>query len=200
MRFPPLGAPLFLIASVVAFSILGWIAPPFRRAMILNPFRVRTKGQIWRLLTAGWLHASLGHLVFNMLALYFFAGPALRKLGETPFVALYVSAVVVAFVPSTLRHMGRPGYNTLGASGAVAAVMFSAILLEPKLKLLVWFVPIPVPALLFAAGYLAYSAWRAYASADDVNHTAHFAGAVYGVLFTFAFEPARVESALRSLG
>ncbi len=104
----------------------------------------------------------------------------------------------MAFVPTTLRHMRNPKYNSLGASGAVAAVIFSAILLNPTMKLQLLFVPIPVPAAVFAVGYLAYSAWQAYRATDNKNHEAHFAGAVYGAMLTYAFEPDKVVKALRS--
>jgi membrane associated rhomboid family serine protease len=77
--------------------------------------------------------------------------------------------------------------------------MFSAILLNPKLTLHVMFVPVPVPGLVFAAGYLVYSVWHSYSAGDGINHDAHLSGAVYGALFTFAFEPTLVERALKSL-
>lgn len=190
---------VILIASVAVVSLLGWLFRPLRDALLLNPFRVRHSGHVHRLLTAGWVHGDASHLLVNMLSLYFFAAPALLVLGATRFLALYISAVVVAFVPTTLRHMGNPGYNSLGASGATTAVMFSAVLLDPKMKLLIMFAPVPVPAALYAVVYLAYSAWQSRRSRQEVNHDAHFAGAVYGVLFTYVFEPARVESAVKSL-
>jgi len=190
---------VILIASVALVSVLGWVLKPLQRALLLNPFQVRESWQVYRLLTAGWVHINVSHLVFNMLSLYFFAEPAFRVLGATRFLALYISAVVMAFVPTTLRHMRNPRYNTLGASGAVAAVMLSAILLNPKLELYVMFIPIPVPAVLFAVGYLAYSAWQSYRATDGVNHAAHFAGAIYGAMFTYAFEPALVSRALTGL-
>jgi membrane associated rhomboid family serine protease len=188
-----------LIASVVAVTLLGWLIKPMQRAMILVPCKVRESWQIHRLLTAGWLHKDVTHLAFNMISLYFFADQALRVLGVTRFLALYISAVIVAFIPTTLRYMRTPAYSSLGASGAVTAVMFSAILLNPKLTLHVMFVPVPVPGLVFAAGYLVYSIWHSYSAGDGVNHDAHLSGAVYGALFTFAFEPALVERALKSL-
>lgn len=188
-----------LIASVVAVTLLGWLIKPLQRALTLIPYRVRESWQIHRLLTAGWLHKDVTHLAFNMISLYFFADQALRVLGVTRFLALYISSVIVAFIPTTLRYMRSPAYSSLGASGAVTAVMFSAILLNPKLTLHVMFVPVPVPGLVFAAGYLVYSVWHSYSAGDGINHDAHLSGAVYGALFTYAFEPTLVERALKSL-
>jgi membrane associated rhomboid family serine protease len=198
-RAGALPIPVILIASVAVVSLLGWLVKPVQRALILNPFRVRERWQVYRLLSAGWVHTDVSHLVFNMLSFYFFADSALRVLGATRFLVLYISAVIMAFVPTTLRHMRNPRYNSLGASGGVAAVMFSAILLNPKLELYVMLIPIPVPAIVFALGYLAYNAWHSYRAGDDVNHDAHFSGAVYGALFTYAFEPTLVERAVKSL-
>lgn len=189
---------LLLMASVVIVSLLGFASEPVKRALILNPHQVRKKGHLHRLLTAGWLHADFSHLAFNMFSLYFFTEQAIRVLGVTRYLVLYVSAVVVAFIPTTLRHMKKPNYNSLGASGAVAAVMFSAVLLVPNLKLQLMFLPIPIPGIIFALLYLAYSAWHSIAAGDDINHDAHFSGAVYGALLTWLFEPTRVERTVKS--
>ncbi|MRG96345.1 rhomboid family intramembrane serine protease [Polyangium spumosum] len=189
---------LLLMASVVIVSLLGFVSEPVKRALILNPYQVRKKGHLHRLLTAGWLHADFSHLAFNMFSLYFFTEQAIRVLGVTRYLVLYVSAVVVAFIPTTLRHMKKPNYNSLGASGAVAAVMFSAVLLVPNLKLQLMFLPIPIPGIIFAFLYLAYSAWHSIAAGDDINHDAHFSGAVYGALLTWLFEPTRVERTVKS--
>lgn len=189
---------LLLIVSIVIVSFIGLSSESVKRALILSPYQIRHKGHIHRLLTAGWLHGDFGHLAFNMLTLYFFANDVLRVLGPVRFLALYFSSVVMAFVPTTLRYMKKPEYASLGASGAVAAVMFSAILLVPNLKLYLYFVPIPVPGFVFALAYLAYSFWHSRGNSDGVNHDAHFFGAVYGAMFTFAFEPARVERTVKS--
>lgn len=185
--------PLGLIASIVAVSAVAWASDTLRRGLILNPSRVKEKLEVHRLLTAGWIHADVSHLAFNMLSLYLFADPSIRVLGEVKFLILYLSAVVIAFVPTTLRHMNEPRYNSLGASGAIAAVMFSAILVDPGMQLYLMYLPVPVPGLVYGIGYLAYSAWRGYQSKDNVNHSAHFAGAVYGAALTYLFEPGRVE-------
>lgn len=190
--------PMLVIASVVAVSFLAWAVKPVKRAFVLNPYLVRHELQLHRLITAGWLHADASHLLFNMLTLYFFADNVLRALGPVRFVVLYFTSVVIAHIPTTIRHMNNPKYNSLGASGAVAAVMFSAIMLYPGLKLSLLFLPIPVPGFVYAIGYLAYSAYASYRARDGVNHDAHFAGAIYGSLLTFGMEPDRVMRTLHS--
>jgi membrane associated rhomboid family serine protease len=193
------GVSILLIASVVVVSVVSWLSKGLQNALILNPYRVRKSFQVHRLLTAGWVHADGTHLVFNMLSLYLFTDTVVRILGAPRFLALYVSAVVVAFIPTTLRHMRNPKYNSLGASGAVAAVMFSAVLLDPSMKLYLFFLPIRVPGLLYAVLYLAYSAWHSYRESDGINHDAHFSGALYGVLITYVFEPAKVARAFAKI-
>lgn len=189
---------IILIATIVVVSIVGLTSDSVKRALILNPYRVRNNGHVHRLFTAGWLHGDFAHLAFNMITLYFFANDVLHILGPVRFLALYLSSVVLGYVPTTLRHMHDKDYNSLGASGAVAAVLFSAILLIPNLKLHLMFIPIPVPGFVFGLAYLAYSAWQSHNARDGVNHDAHFAGAIYGAMLTFALEPARVERTVKS--
>jgi membrane associated rhomboid family serine protease len=189
---------VILMATVVIVSLIGMSSDSVKRALILHPYRVRHDGHVHRLLTAGWLHGDFAHLAFNMITLYFFAGDVLRVLGPVRFLALYLSAVVMGFVPTTLRYMNKQEYSSLGASGAVAAVIFSAILLVPNLKMFLMFLPIPVPGIVFALAYLVYSFWHSRTASDGVNHDAHFFGALYGAMFTYAFEPARVERTIKS--
>lgn len=195
----PLSVPLLLIASVVLVSLLALASRPVQRALVLHPYSVRKSGQVYRLLTAGWVHADVTHLAFNMLTLYFFADRVTQVLGATRFLVLYAVTVVVAFIPTTLRYLRKPEYSSLGASGAVAAVMISAILLHPKLKLHLMFIPIPVPGLVFALFYLAYSAWHSRGAGDNINHDAHFSGAACGAIMTYLFEPDRVLRTLKQL-
>lgn len=190
---------VLLIASVAIVSVAAFASRKLRTAFVLNPYVVRKRLEVHRLLTAGWVHADAGHLLFNMVTLYFFAGGVVRILGVPRFLLLYVSAVVVAFIPTTLRYMRNPAYNSLGASGAVAAVLFSAIALEPKLKVGIPFVPIAVPGIVYGIFYLAYSAYQSYRATDGINHDAHFSGALYGALFTFVLEPTRVQHTLSRL-
>ncbi|MDB4938748.1 MAG: putative Rhomboid family protein [Labilithrix sp.] len=184
--------PMLVMASVVVVTVLAWIVKPLKYAFLMNPYLVVERFQVHRMLTAGWLHADASHLVFNLFTLYFFADQVVKVLGPIQFLLLYVSAVIVAHVPTVIRHRKNPKYNSLGASGAVAAVIFSGILLVPGLKLSLFFLPIPIPGYAYGIGYLAYSAYASYRARDGVNHDAHFAGAVYGSLLTFALEPQRV--------
>jgi membrane associated rhomboid family serine protease len=189
---------VILMATVVIVSLIGMSSDSVKRALILHPYRIRHDGHVHRLLTAGWLHGDFVHLAFNMITLYFFANDTLRVLGPVRFLALYITAVIMGFVPTTLRYMNKKEYSSLGASGAVAAVIFSAILLVPNIKMYLMFLPIPVPGFVFAIVYLIYSFWHSRTASDGVNHDAHFFGALYGAMFTYAFEPARVERTIKS--
>lgn len=192
-----LGVTELIIASVVIVSLIGFASEKIKRALLLSPYRVVRRGEVYRLFTAGWIHADGMHLAMNMFVLYMFAGRVVAKLGPVMFAGLYLSAVVVAFLPTTLRHFNQPAYGSLGASGAVAAVMLSAILLYPHMTISLLFLPIPVPGVVFGALYIAYSVWRSHGSADNINHDAHFSGALYGALATFVLAPGAVQHTIR---
>lgn len=201
MPQPMLTPSMLLIASVVVVSIVAWVVPGLKGKLLLSPYAVKHRGQVYRLLTGGWVHADVTHLLFNMLTLYFFADRLLAMLGLVRFMALYFSAVVVAHIPTTLRRMNDPKYGSLGASGAVAAVIFSSILLFPDMKLALLFLPVAVPGFVYGLAYLAYSAYSSYRARDGVNHSAHFVGAVYGAALTFVMEPERsLHAVQRVLG
>lgn len=167
--------------------------------LILIPTRVVKHGELHRLLTAAWVHGDTGHLLMNMLSLYFFAGYVERSLGTVPFLVLYVACAVLGFVPTVLRHRSDLRYRSLGASGAVAGVIFSAILINPSIRMYLMFIPIPVPGWLFAVAYLAYSVYSSKRGQDGINHDAHFAGAVAGAGLTFLFSPELVTAGIRDL-
>lgn len=178
---------------------MAWVVKPVRRPLVLAPHRVKERFEVHRLLTAGFLHGDVGHLAFNMLTLYFFASEVAAVVGPGRFLAIYLASIVVGFLPSTLLHLNDKRYASLGASGGVAGVMFSAIVLHPSMRLALMFVPVPFPALYYALAYLAYNAYSAYRSRDGINHEAHFAGALVGLAMTYWFEPARVSRAISQL-
>lgn len=172
-----------LIAITVGVSWYAFQHPRLAERLLLWPPAVK-RGQYDRLLTHGLVHADLQHLLFNMITLFFFGRLVEQVIGALAgpvvFLAFYFSAVVVAILPSWLRHRDDSRYRSLGASGAVSALLFAAILLDPWMMI---FVPIPVPAILYGVGYVAWSWWADRNSMDGVNHNAHLSGAIYGVLF-----------------
>jgi len=169
-----------------------------RNVLMLLPHRV-VRGEVYRLLTAGWVHGGLSHLFFNMLALHFFAAQTMKIIGVTRFVILFVTGVIAAFIPSVALHYKDRGYASLGASGGVAAVMVAALVLHPKFAISLPFIASPVRAGMIALAYMGYSLVHSYSEGDGVNHNAHFSGAVYGAALAWVFEPARVERSFRGL-
>jgi membrane associated rhomboid family serine protease len=183
-----------LIAVTVFTSVLAWTAwPQLMDDGMLRPYFVFKENRWHQLITSAFLHADLGHLALNMLTLFFF-GPTLeRTIGGGYFLALYLSGAVVANVPSLIRHRSRSNYASLGASGAVEAVLFSFILFYPLEKVYFFFIPVGIPAALFGVLFLAYSIWESRRGGGRINHDAHVGGAVWGVLFTLAVVPHAVE-------
>ena len=149
------------------------------------------RGQVDRFVTHGFIHADGMHLFFNMFTLYSFGqavqGFFMSKLGSLGFVLFYLAALVVAIMPTYLKQKNNPRYSSLGASGAVSAVIFSYILMNPWSTLLLFV--IPVPAIVFAVAYVAYSVWADGQGRGSINHSAHLVGGIFGMLATIAIEP-----------
>jgi membrane associated rhomboid family serine protease len=182
---------LILIGVTVLASWLAWQNPRLLERLILWSPAITRRGEVHRLLTYGFVHADGRHLLFNMITLYFFGQPIERAfrpwLGSYGYVLFYLAALVVSVLPSYLEHRNDPSYRSLGASGAVSAVLFAFILLEPWTLIFVFFVP--VPAIVYAALYVGYSVWAERRGGDNVNHSAHLWGAGFGVLFSLVMEP-----------
>lgn len=162
--------------------------------MMMNPYMVTQRGQYHRLLTSGLIHADFAHLFFNMFSLYFFGrnleyifNVIFGNLGAVYFIALYVLGIIISDLPTLLKHRNNPGYNSLGASGAVSSVIFACILFDPLADLLIYF--IPVKGFIFAVLYLVYSYISAKRSRDGINHDAHLYGALFGILFCIVLYP-----------
>ncbi|MFY0684252.1 MAG: rhomboid family intramembrane serine protease [Balneola sp.] len=179
----------YLIGINVIVSLLGlYYYPKIIEAGMMIPYRT-TRNKTWyELITSGFVHASNSHLLFNMITLFFF-GPILEnQIGEVQFVGLYFTGLLASSVPSLIKQKDNPHYATLGASGAVEAVLFGFILLYPFESLYLMLIPIPIPAILFGFSFIGYSI---YASKKEgrINHEAHIAGAAWGVFYMLAFVP-----------
>lgn len=187
---------LLIIVVTAGISLLAWNNPSLMDRWILNPYQVASRGQYYRLLTSGFLHADWGHLIFNMLSLYFFGG-AIEQIfgalfgaaGPVYLIGFYLVGILVSDIPSFLKHRNDPGYNSLGASGGVSSILFAAILFYPLTKIYLMFIPIGIPGFIFGGLYLAYSYYEAQRGRSHVNHDAHFYGALFGILFMIVVYP-----------
>jgi membrane associated rhomboid family serine protease len=141
------------------------------------------------MLSSGFLHVDLTHLIFNMLTLWFFAPVVINFLGNFSFILVYFGSLIFGSLLTMLFHKDDYGYRAVGASGAVTGVLYSAILLQPDMMLGIFFI-IPMPAYIFGILYLLYSIYGMRAKNDNIGHTAHFGGAVGGYLITLIKEPA----------
>ena len=150
----------------------------------------------------------MGHLVFNMLALFcfgrvveqYFASVWGTSAGVALYVFLYVSAIVVSSLWDLFKHKDDWNYSAIGASGAVSAILFASILFEPGMGIYIYLIPIPIPGYIFAPLYLIYCWYMARRNADNIGHSAHFWGAVYGIVFPLALKPAILTHFLSQLG
>lgn len=194
---------LLIVAVTCLVSWLAFNNPRLAERLILWPPAVDRQKQYDRLVTHGFIHADWMHLIFNMVTLWSF-GRAMEKfyierIGAIGYLAFYLSAIVIAILPTYMRHRHDAGYRSLGASGAVSAVLFAFILLAPWSPIYLFFIPIGIPAFLFAAIYVGYSIWMDKRGGDNINHSAHLFGAAYGIVFTLIVEPRAAANFLQRL-
>ena len=176
-----------LIIVNVLLSYKGFNDISFFRKYEFHVGSIRSGEQI-RMLSSGFLHADLTHLIFNMLTLWFFAPVVISYLGDISFLMIYFGSLIFGSLLTMFFHKDDYGYRAVGASGAVTGVLYSAILLQPDMMLGIFFV-IPMPAYIFGILYLLYSIYGMKAKNDNIGHTAHFGGAIGGYLITLLKEP-----------
>jgi len=152
------------------------------------------KGEKIRILTSGFLHVDMTHLLFNMLTLYFFAPIVVAYFGSVKFLIIYLVSLIAGNILSMSFHKNEYHYSAVGASGAVTGILYAAILLQPDMRLGFFFIPIPVPAYIFGIGYLLYSIYGMRNRVGNIGHTAHFGGAIGGYLVTLLFFPSLIWS------
>jgi len=156
---------------------------------MLHPYSVYRKNKVYTLLTSGLIHANWMHLIFNMFTFFFFAFRLEATIGHWQFGVIYILGLILSDLPTMVKHKDDFWYNSLGASGAVSAVLFSYILFYPFSTLMIFPLPIPIWACLFGVLYLIYCAYMSRNSRDNINHDAHFFGAICGVIITIILEP-----------
>jgi membrane associated rhomboid family serine protease len=180
---------IFLLTIVI--SVIGLSSRTLVDRMIFRPYYLVRRSEWDRLITSGFVHADGMHLFFNMLSFFFFAFPLeTRAIGTVRFLALYIIGLVLSELGTWIKHRNNPQYASIGASGAVLAVMFAYIIYFPTARMSLFILPIFVPAPIFAVLYLAYSWWQARQNGGRINHDAHFGGALVGLAFVFVTDPA----------
>lgn len=182
---------LIIIAATAVVSFMALKNPRLMDDLILWPPAIVRNREYYRLFTYGLVHADFSHLFFNMLTLFFFGrameGVFTARLGSLGFAAFYLGALLVSILPTYIKNRKSSTYRSLGASGAVSAVLFAYILFAPWSKIIVLI--LPIPAILYAVLYIVYSVMMDRRGHDNVNHSAHLWGAGYGVLFTVFIYP-----------
>jgi membrane associated rhomboid family serine protease len=173
-----------------------------------NAYLIHQYRQWPRLFTAGFIHADFLHLFFNMFVLYMFGRYAeqffislVRNefLGSLAYLIFYLAALPMSGLYSLEKHKNDPGYNAVGASGAVSAVLFCFIMQQPFSRLIIFPIPFPVPAIVFGVVYLAYSWYMGKRNVDNIGHDAHFFGALFGVAVTLISKPSLLQTLTNSL-
>lgn len=183
-------AAIAIMVLTVGVSLLGmYRIPAVINRFLFRPYYLLREKQYDTLVTSGFIHADIGHLLFNMITFFFFAFPMERHIGTLPFVALYLAGLVASHGCTWYKQRNNPGYASLGASGAISAVLFAYIVYFPTTTLFIIPFPFPIPAVLFALGYVAWSWWAAEHSRGRINHDAHLCGALSGLVFVGLTDP-----------
>jgi len=187
-----------IIAACVIFSLIAFNNTAVFEKYLFSSYAVSHHKQYYRIFTHAFLHGDYGHLFFNMYALYLF-GNMLEEAFSLPqlfgergpflYAALYLGGIIFSSLPDLAMHKNNSTYRSVGASGAVNAIVFSAILINPTMGLGILFIPFFIPAWIFGILYLGYSWYMSKKGSDNIGHNAHFYGALFGFGFTIVLKP-----------
>lgn len=191
----------YALMAIIGFvTYYAWQKPAVHQRLMLNPYKVQNQKQFDRLLTSGFVHNNGIHLFLNLFTLYFFGG-AIEKiffiyfgqLGNVYYLTLFLSAIVVANLPTYFKHRKHSHYNSLGASGGVSALVLAFILFDPLRDLCLYAV-LCLPGYILGAVFIAYSIIMGKRGQDNINHDAHLFGALYGLVFIIFLRPSTLQS------
>jgi membrane associated rhomboid family serine protease len=187
-EYGEIGSSVILVVTI-AISLAGlYGSPKIIEKCLFRPYYFLRRKEYDTIYLSGFVHADFGHLLVNMITFYFFAFPLEFRIGTVPFLILYVVGLIASHGCTYFKHKDNPQYASLGASGAVSAVLLAYIVYFPTTTILL-FLAIPVPAVLFAIAYVAYSYWASTQARGRINHDAHLCGAISGLLFVAVMDP-----------
>lgn len=197
---------LIIIIVTTGISLYTMQKPRVLNSLMMNPYLITSQGQYYRLISSGFIHRDHMHLIFNMFSFYFF-GTQLEyifqeifgTLGSVHFIALYVLGIVVSDIPTVFKNRNNKHYNSLGASGAVSAVVFACILFLPLRDICLYGV-LCFPRVVLGFLYLVYSFYSSKKSKDGINHDAHLYGALFGVAYCLVFYPDSLRIFIEQMG
>ena len=190
-----------ILFATLAASLAGlYLKPAIIDRNLFRPYWLLRRQQYATVVTSGFVHADLTHQLFNMITFYFFAFPMERVLGTVRFVALYLVGLLISHLGTWYKQRNNPEYASLGASGAISAVLFAFIVYFPTQSLFIIPFPFPIPAPLFAIAYVAYSWYSARNPRGRINHDAHLGGALAGLAFVLLTDPGAFRGLLGSFG
>ncbi|MDB5200200.1 MAG: hypothetical protein JWO92_2163 [Chitinophagaceae bacterium] len=182
---------LIIIISTVIVSIIAFNNQQVMDNLIFYPPAVSEKNQYYRFITCGFIHADFGHLAFNMISFYLFSQTLVEPkfieffgdYGRAMLLIMYVMALIVCLLPTYWKNKTNENYRSLGASGAVSAVVFAGLMISPLSQIGFFIIPPVIPGFIFGPLYLILSAYMDRRGGDNINHSAHIWGAIFGVVF-----------------
>jgi membrane associated rhomboid family serine protease len=184
-------AVLILISTVALSLYTIYKNRELYEKLLLHPYSVVKLRKWYQMLTSGFVHADMMHLIFNMLTFYFFASALEITIGSVDFAIIYLGSLVLANVSTVMKQADNPNYKAVGASGAISGVLFATILYYPDMNVYLYFA-IGIPAPLFGILYLVYCHFASKHANDFINHEAHFWGAAAGLAITILLNPSVV--------
>ena len=196
-----IGTAPFILILLTAIALISYRA--IKDPLLFNRLKFNVSavenGEYYRLLTAGFIHVDYNHLFFNGFTLFIFGGNALYGLGTINFILLYLISLLMGNGLAYYYHKKNPYYTAVGASGAIMGIVYSSILMFPEMELAFIFFPVPMPAYVFGVGYLIYTLFGIKSQNDGIGHTAHFGGAIGGIICTLVFDPFVFEKSFYTL-
>ena len=192
----PIISGIILINLIV--SLKGFNDPLFFNKFKFNIAAIKSR-QSYRIFTSAFLHVDWSHLGFNMFTLYLFGPQALAGLGFFNFIILYFSCLTAGNLYAFYFHRENLYYSAVGASGAIMGILYATILMVPEMRLSFIFFPVPLPGYVFGVGYLVYTLIGMKKQQDNIGHTAHFGGAIGGIVATLILSPWVIQKSFTTL-